>query len=285
MRIDLHAHCAASDGTSAPAEVVRRAHRAGLDVLALTDHDTVSGLAEAAAALPPGLTLVPGAEISCFVEVDGARVSLHLLGYLFDPDEPEFASERRLLRTDRERRARAIVDRLVDLGVPVSWEQVRAVAGGESVGRPHLARAMVDVGAVPDVASAFTRDWLGHGGRAYVERYELAPARALELIRAAGGVAVFAHPLASSRGPVVGDDVIVALARAGLAGIEVDHPDHTPDQRAHLRRVAHDLDLVVTGSSDDHGEITGHRLGCETTDPAAYERLVAAATGAAPIAA
>lgn len=284
MRIDLHTHSTASDGTQPPADVVRRAAAAGLDVVALTDHDTVAGLAEAAAALPAGLTLVPGAEISCEVpDASGRRTSLHLLAYLFNPEEPEFAAARDRLRTDRTRRAWAIVDKLAELGVPVTHEQVALLADGGAVGRPHIARAMVAAGVVPDVASAFTDEWIGARGRAYVDKYALDPVDAIRLVRAAGGVAVFAHPGASTRGAIVADEVTAALAAAGLWALEVDHPDHDPATRDRLRALAGTLGLAVTGSSDDHGTITGHRLGCETTAPEVWEALAAQASGASPL--
>ncbi|HZG93206.1 MAG TPA: PHP domain-containing protein [Mycobacteriales bacterium] len=284
MRIDLHAHSTASDGTQPPADVVRRAAAAGLDVVALTDHDTVAGHAEAAAALPPGLALVPGAEISCeVVGGDGARTSLHLLAYLFDADEPAFAAARERLRTDRVRRARHMVAKLVELGAPVTWERVSTLADGGAVGRPHVARALVEAGVVADVASAFSDEWIGSGGRAYVDKYALEPVAAIGLVRGAGGVAVFAHPGAAKRGDVVADDVPAAMAAAGLFALEVDHPDHDAGVRDRLRGLASSLGLAVTGSSDDHGTITGHRLGCETTRTEVWESLVAQATGAAPI--
>ncbi|MQA88432.1 MAG: PHP domain-containing protein [Streptosporangiales bacterium] len=275
MRIDLHSHSDASDGTEPPAEVVRRARAAGLDILALTDHDTVAGHREAAAALPPGLTLVPGVELSCLDEGS----SVHLLGYLFDPDEPELAAELERIRGDRARRGREMVDRLVRLGVPVSWAQVQRIAGRAAVGRPHIAQAMVEAGAVPGVADAFTTEWIAAGGRAYVGRYGPAPDRAIRLVRRAGGVTVLAHPYAE-RGHVLGDDVLARLAEAGLDGVEVDHPDHEPADRTRLRGLARELGLVPTGCSDDHGALTGHRLGCDTTAVQAYEVLVARADGA-----
>lgn len=281
MRIDLHAHSTASDGTSAPAEVMARAREAGLDVVALTDHDTVAGHAAAVAALPAGLTLVPGAEVSCAWQ--GA--SVHLLAYLFDPAEPALARELDLLRTDRDRRAREMVERLRALGADVTYERVLALAGGGAVGRPHVARALVEAGVVGDVAAAFTDDWIGADGRAYVDKYALDPVRAVALVNAAGGVAVFAHPGSAKRGRVVPESVIESLASAGLAGIEVDHPDHPPATRAALRIVADRLGLLATGSSDDHGSLTGHRLGCCTTAVEVWEALRDRATGCAPVAA
>ncbi|MGH3321405.1 MAG: PHP domain-containing protein [Streptosporangiaceae bacterium] len=279
MRIDLHSHSTASDGTDPPAEVVRHAGDARLDVVALTDHDTVAGHVAAAAALPRGIALVPGAELSC--AVDGA--SLHLLAYLFDPDEPLLAGERFRLRTGRERRARATVERLVALGAELTWGDVLQVAGDAPVGRPHIARAMVAAGVVPDAASAFTPRWIGTGGRAYIPKYSLDPVRAVALVRGAGGVAVLAHPFAGVQGRSHPVATIRTLARAGLAGLEVDHPEHGPEARRRLRRLADELGVVATGASDDHGTLTGHRLGCETTREEAYRRLIAQATGASVI--
>lgn len=283
MRIDLHSHSNASDGTQPPQDVVRRARAAGVDVLALTDHDTVDGIPAAAEALPEGLTLVAGSEISCASLVDGQRVSVHLLGYLFDPTEPTLAAELAAVRQDRETRARAMVDRLAELGAPISWSDVAAVAGDAPVGRPHVGRALVDVGVVGDVESAFTRDWIGFGGRAYVPKRSLDPAAAVRLVDAAGGVSVLAHPGATKRGLTLGDGAIADLAGAGLGGLEVDHPDHDPPTRTRLRELARELGLLATGSSDDHGELTGHRLGCEATSLDTYEAIVAAATGMSPL--
>ncbi|MGH8868407.1 MAG: PHP domain-containing protein [Actinomycetes bacterium] len=275
MRIDLHSHSTASDGTEPPAEVVRRAAEAGLDVLALTDHDTTAGLEEAAASLPPGLTLVPGIEISCAYE----GISLHLLAYLADGRDAALAGALERLRADRLRRGEAMVERCVALGAPLSWERVRALAGDGAVGRPHVARALAEAGVVASTADAFTPDWIGDGGRAYVPKEALDTEEAIGLVREAGGVSVFAHPLAESRGPVVDDTAIRTFAAVGLLGLEVDHPDHTAAHRAHLRRLADELGLLVTGSSDDHGSMTGHRLGTETTSPESYARILAAATG------
>lgn len=275
-RIDLHAHSSASDGTTAPAELVRHAAEVALDVVALTDHDTTAGWDEAADALPRGLRLVRGAEVSC----RAGDVSLHLLAYLFDPYDEPLARALHDLRASRVGRAERIVERLVADGVPVTWGQVQGLAGG-TVGRPHIAQALVEAGLVDSVSEAFGREWLGTEGRYWAGKEELEVLRALALVRAAGGVTVFAHPGAAARGRTVGDDVIRSMAAAGLTGLEVDHPDHTDDERAHLRRLAAELDLVVTGSSDYHGANKDVALGAHLTDEAAFERLVAAATGAA----
>ncbi|GHD57690.1 PHP domain-containing protein [Streptomyces goshikiensis] len=282
MRIDLHAHSTASDGTDSPAELVRNAAAAGLDVVALTDHDTVGGYAEAIAALqgiPAGLTLVTGAELSC--RLDG--IGLHMLAYLFDPDEPELARERELVRDDRVPRARAMVAKLRDLGVDITWEHVARIAGDGSVGRPHIATALVELGVVRSVSDAFTPAWLADGGRAYAEKHELDPFDAIRLVKAAGGVTVFAHPAAVKRGRCVPEAALGALAAAGLDGIEVDHMDHDTDTRARLRGLAGDLGLLTTGSSDYHGSRKTCRLGEHTTDPEIYGEITRRATGAFPV--
>ncbi|MCW2892002.1 MAG: hypothetical protein JWO75_1491 [Actinomycetia bacterium] len=271
MRIDLHVHSNASDGTDDPAEVMRRAAVADLDVVALTDHDTQAGLAEARAALPDGITLVPGMELSC--QLNGR--SVHLLGYLFDQEDPALCAETSQIRDDRTYRARAMVDRMRDLGADVTWEQVAAIAGGAVVGRPHLARALAASGAVATPADAFTADWIADGGRAFVDRYAPDLDRAVGLVRAAGGVPVLAHP--RSPGYEIPDEVIAALAGAGLCGIEVFHFDHDQSQRLRLTQLARSLNLIMTGGSDDHGSFNGHGLGSETTPPEEYERLLALA--------
>ncbi|MGW7421202.1 PHP domain-containing protein [Streptomyces sp. NPDC054813] len=279
MRIDLHCHSTASDGTDSPAELVRNAAAAGLDVVALTDHDTTRGHAEAVAALPEGLTLVTGAELSC--RIDG--VSMHMLAYLFDPEEPDLLAERELVRDDRVPRARGMVAKLNELGVPVTWEQVRRIAGDGSVGRPHVASALVELGVVPTVSDAFTREWLADGGRAFVEKHETDPFAVIRLVKQAGGVCVFAHPAAAERGRTVPESAIAELAAAGLDGIEVDHMDHDADTRVRLRGLAAELGLLVTGSSDYHGSRKTVALGEYTTDPEVYGEITRRATGAFPV--
>jgi hypothetical protein len=279
VRIDLHCHSTASDGTDTPAELVRNAAAAGLDVVALTDHDTTRGYAEAIAALPEGLTLVTGAELSC--RIDG--ISMHMLAYLFDPEEPALLAERELVRDDRVPRAQGMVAKLNALGVPVTWEQVERIAAGGSVGRPHVASALVELGVVPTVSDAFTKEWLADGGRAYVEKHETDPFEAIRLIKGAGGVAVFAHPAAAKRGRTVPEAAIAEMAAAGLDGIEVDHMDHDADSRERLRGLAKELGLLVTGSSDYHGSRKDVSLGEYTTDPEVYGEIIRRATGAFPV--
>jgi predicted metal-dependent phosphoesterase TrpH len=274
VRIDLHAHTTASDGTDTPAAMVAAAAAAGLDVVAITDHDTTLGWDEAFAARPEGLTIVPGVEVSCVHQsADGRRISLHLLAYLVDPDNADLQREWANLRDSRLTRGEAMVARLAADGYPITWEQVQALASGGSVGRPHIGRALVAAGVVPDVTAAF-RLLLNSRAGYYVPKADIDAFVALRLIRAAGGLPVFAHPIARRRGPVVGDDVVAAMAAAGLVGIEVDHPDHDATDRAHAAGLARQFGLVPTGSSDYHGSNKVTRLGQCTTAPDAWQRLL-----------
>ncbi|MBC8991041.1 PHP domain-containing protein [Micromonospora chalcea] len=281
-RIDLHTHSTASDGTLTPPELVRAAADAGLDVVALTDHDTTAGWAPAVAALPPGLTLIRGAEISCrWFGVEPA-IPLHLLAYLFDPAEPELAAELARVRQAREERGERIVRLLQADGIQVSWTEILAGADGGTVGRPHIAQALIRAGLVATTSEAFGPDWLGERYR--LPKDDIEVFRAMALVRAAGGVPVFAHPRASRRGRIVPDELIADLAAAGLAGLEADHEDHDAAEREHVRRLAAELGLLVTGSSDFHGTHKTVRLGAHTTGPEAYERIVALARGVTPVA-
>jgi len=275
VRADLHVHSNASDGTDDPAEVIRRAARAGLDAVALTDHDTVAGHPQAGRALAGHLMLVPGLELSC--QLQGR--SVHMLAYLFDPGHDELAAELSRIRDDRVWRARAMVDRLAELGVDISWDQLAAIAGPAVIGRPHIARAMVASGVIAEPGEAFTADWIADGGRAYVSRYALPPVRAIQLVRAAGGATVLAHPRAG-REWACPDEEIAGLAAVGLAGVEVFHPDHSTAERTRLRALAADLGLLASGGSDDHGALTGHRIGSEVAADGVCAALIAMTTGA-----
>jgi predicted metal-dependent phosphoesterase TrpH len=276
VRIDLHTHSSASDGTERPADLVRAAAAAGLDVVALTDHDTTRGWSEAEEALPSGLRLVRGAEISC--AYDG--ISLHLLAYLFDPSHAGLAAEMSMALDDRVPRAKAIVAKLAVAGYPVTWELVLdQLQDGATVGRPHIADTLVAAGVVADRNEAFT-SLLHDDGPFFVGHYYVDALLAVELVRAAGGVPVFAHPAAATRGTTVGDDAIRAMAAAGLAGLEVDHRDNAPADRERLRALAGELGLLVTGASDYHGAGKDNRLGEHTTDPAVLEALLGQVTSA-----
>jgi predicted metal-dependent phosphoesterase TrpH len=280
VRIDLHTHSSASDGTERPAELMRAAAAAGLDVVALTDHDTTRGWAEAEEALPSGLRLVRGAEMSCVY----GGVSLHLLAYLFDPSHAELAAEMSMALDDRVPRAKAIVAKLAAAGHPVTWELVLdQLQDGATVGRPHIADTLVAAGVVADRNEAFTT-LLHDDSPFFVGHYYVDALRAVELVRAAGGVPVFAHPAAATRGTTVGDDAIRAMAAAGLAGLEVDHRDNAPADRDRLRALAGELGLLVTGASDYHGAGKDNRLGEHTTDPEVLDALLGQATSAvAPV--
>jgi predicted metal-dependent phosphoesterase TrpH len=282
MRIDLHTHSSVSDGTDTPAELVATARAAGVDVIALTDHDTTAGWSPAQEARPPGLTVVPGMELSCrWVPDDQPPISVHLLGYLFDPLHPGFAAERARLRDERLERGERIVTALAEAGYPVAWDRIVERSEGGVVGRPHIARALVDAGAADSVDHAFAT-MLHPRSPYYMTKADTDVREGIALVRAAGGVPVFAHGLATRRGRIVGDDAIAAMAEAGLLGLEVDHPDHSADERAHLRGLAAELGLIVTGSSDYHGTNKATPIAACTTDPEQWEALLAAGTGSAP---
>jgi predicted metal-dependent phosphoesterase TrpH len=282
MRIDLHTHSSVSDGTDSPIELLAAARAAGLDVVALTDHDTTAGWAEAERARPEGLTVVPGMELSCRWFPAGAPpISVHLLAYLFDPTHPALAAERARLRDERLGRGERIVAALAEAGHPVDWSEIVERSDGGVVGRPHVARALVKAGVVESVDHAFAT-LLHHRGPFYVAKADTDVLDGIALVRAAGGVTVFAHGLATRRGRVVGDEAIATMAEAGLLGLEVDHPDHDPDERAHMRGLAGELGLLVTGSSDYHGANKTTPIAACTTAPDQYEALLAAGTGATP---
>jgi predicted metal-dependent phosphoesterase TrpH len=282
MRIDLHTHSSVSDGTESPARLLATARDAGLQVIALTDHDTTDGWAAAELARPAGLTVVPGMELSCRWFPDGDRpISVHLLAYLFDPEHPGLMSERTRLREERLDRGERIAAALAAAGYPVSWERIVEASEGGVVGRPHIARALVDAGVVESVDHAFAT-LLHPRSPHYVAKVDTDVREGIALVRAAGGVPVFAHGLATKRGRVVGDDAIAAMAEAGLLGLEIHHPDHSPEERAHLRALADELGLIRTGSSDYHGSNKTTPIGACTTEPDQFEALLAAGTGSAP---
>ncbi|TQN41570.1 hypothetical protein FHU33_0939 [Blastococcus colisei] len=282
MRIDLHTHSSVSDGTESPADLLAGACAAGLDAVALTDHDTTAGWSVAEATRPAGLTVVPGMEMSCrWFPGDQPPISVHLLAYLFDPNHPGFAAERARLRDERLERGERIVAALATAGYPVSWERIVERSDGGVVGRPHIARALVEAGAADSVDHAFAT-LLHHRSPYYVTKADTEVREGIALVRAAGGVPVFAHGLATKRGRIVGDDAIATMVDAGLLGLEVDHPDHSPDERAHLRGLAGDLGLIITGSSDYHGTNKVTPIAACTTDPDQFEAILTAGTGSTP---
>jgi len=257
VRIDLHTHSVASDGTEQPAEVIASAVRAGLDVVALTDHDSTRGWDEAErAARELGIALVRGSELSC--RLHGR--SVHLLGYLYDPLSPALLAEAETVRAARIERGRRIVE-LLARDMAITWDDVLAQTGDSAtVGRPHIADALVARGHVPDRTAAFDR-LLATGSEYWVPHYAPHAAEAIRLVVAAGGVPVLAHPGAARRDRPVSDEEIAVLVDAGLAGLEVDHRDNDDAQRARLRAAAGRHGLLQTGSSDYHGTGKPNRLG------------------------
>jgi predicted metal-dependent phosphoesterase TrpH len=276
VRIDLHAHSNVSDGTTSPGDVVRRAAERGLDVLALTDHDTSAGWAEAAeGARTVGLCFVPGLEVSTKL----AGRSVHLLAYLPDVDYPPLAAELPQIVAGRGDRLTAMLAQLAAVDREVSAEDVRRQTGAHGVvGRPHVADALVAKGFARDRAAAFER-WLNPGRAGFVVRYAPRTPDMVRIVNDAGGVAVIAHPWGRSSRSARSVETLAELADGGLVGIEVDHQDHSPTDRDTLRRLASELGLVATGSSDYHGVgKVDHELGCNVTAPDEFRRLVAAAS-------
>lgn len=283
VRIDLHTHSTESDGTDTPSELVGTAVAAGLDVIALTDHDTTAGWAEARRAVREhgsgAVRVVPGAELSCrHTRDNGQRVTVHLLAYLFDPCSPALMAEQRRLRTERRFRLHAMASRMSADGFPIDPDGLMAALPADSPsGRPHLARALVAAGTVSSVDEAFAR-YLGIRGRYYVPRTDTPVLKAIQMINDAGGTTVLAHPFAA-RGPMMTTKEIAELTDHGLRGIEVDHPDHNPPTRVDLRVIAAELALVPTGSSDYHGMNKTIAIGQETTAPESLERLAGKCDG------
>jgi predicted metal-dependent phosphoesterase TrpH len=272
--IDLHTHSDESDGTFTPSEVVRRAAELGLDVVALTDHDTTAGLEEAGeAAREVGVELVRGVEFSA--EYEGT--SIHVLCYWMDVSNEELQTELQRLRDDRFRRGEMMIEKLQALGFDISFERVREIAGGGNIVRPHVAQAMVEAGIVADEAEAFDR-FIADGGPAHVPKHALDPLDSVDLIGRAGGVCVLAHPGMWGDQTSVPDDLIAAMAERGMVGLEVDHTDHTPEQRSTYRAMAERLGLVATGGSDCHGtRYDPIRLGSSLCDPEQFAALHARA--------
>jgi predicted metal-dependent phosphoesterase TrpH len=288
VSIDLHTHTTRSDGTTTPSENASLAAHAGLRGLAVTDHDTTAGWEEAADACRRlGLAFVPGVELS--TEVHGT--SVHLLGYWMDPDHPDLVAECDRLFNERERRAAAIVARLADLGAPLDLERVRAHARDAPIGRPHIAKAMVEAGIVPDVASAFDH-YIADGGPAYVPKHALDPVAGARLIRRAGGVAVLAHPALTGERDLPAPEAPAATARmlellddlvaAGLAGVEAHHVGHDEEQRAVWREAARERELLVTASSDFHGDTKDVALGAASSPLELLDELRSRVGGGGP---
>ena len=251
---DLQLHSSASDGSDPPAEVVRRAASAGFAAIALTDHDTMDGVAEATAeSLRQGIELLPACELST-LDDDGRQVDL--LAYGVSPDDSGFTTFLARVRGARLGRAFDMVERLNALGYPVSWDRVRELAGGENIGRPHVARAMVEAGVVPTVTAAFTPEFIADGGRCYVQRMKVSPEAAIGQVHQAGGVVVAAHPGRTG----LTDDDIAMLVDQELDGLEVYYPRHDTREVERFEALAERHRLLVTGGSDDHGDLNEGRL-------------------------
>jgi 3',5'-nucleoside bisphosphate phosphatase len=272
--IDLHTHTNFSDGTDSPAQLINKALAAGISVIGLTDHDSVSGWQEATAALRPGISLVPGAEISCQTS-DG--ISVHILGLLFDSQNIELMKTMEETRENRHGRMAKIIARINEAGIDITMEDVlEQLADGATLGRPHLADALVKKGVVTSRDEAFTQ-MLHNKSKYYVSHYSPTPEVAIKLIKDAGGVSVIAHPMASHRGRTISIETFGSLIKAGLDGIEVDHRDHSPDEKNQLIELARDNNLIMTGASDYHGNGKLNLLGEYTTLPEEWEKLEARA--------
>jgi len=268
--IDLHTHTSYSDGTDTPAQLINKALAAGISIIGLTDHDSISGWQEATYALRTGISLVPGAEISCQTP-DG--ISVHILGLLFDSNNSELMSTLEKTRENRHGRMGKIIARINEAGIDITMDDVlEQLSDGATLGRPHLADALVKKGIVASRDEAFTQ-MLHNNSKYYVSHYSPTPEAAIKLIKAAGGVSVIAHPMASHRGRTISLDTFGSIIQAGLDGIEVDHRDHSPDEKSQLIKLANESNLVMTGASDYHGNGKLNTLGEYTTKPEQWEKL------------
>ena len=282
MLIDLHTHTNASDGTDSPSELIDKAINRGINILALTDHDTTRGWSEASSALlnhssQSSMKLVLGAEISC---QDENGISIHMLGLLFDPDYQPLFEVLERTRENRHSRMERIIARLNEAGIDITLDEVNAQRKGDAtLGRPHLADALVARGHVASRDEAFAA-LLHNKSKFYINHYSPSPVETIKLIKAAGGVAVIAHPLASQRGRTISLDLFESLISAGLDGIEVDHRDHSESEKSELLRFAIENELIVTGSSDYHGTGKLNQLAEYTTHPRQWEALEARALSA-----
>ena len=270
MVIDLHTHTSYSDGTDTPAQLINKALAAGISIIGLTDHDSISGWQEATDALRTGISLVPGAEISCQTP-DG--ISVHILGLLFDSNNSELMNTLEKTRENRHSRMEKIIARINEAGIDITMDDVlEQLSDGATLGRPHLADALVKKGIVASRDEAFTQ-MLHNNSKYYVSHYSPTPEAAIKLIKAAGGVSVIAHPMASHRGRTISLDTFGSIIQAGLDGIEVDHRDHSPDEKSQLIKLANESNLVMTGASDYHGNGKLNTLGEYTTRPEQWEKL------------
>lgn len=268
--IDLHTHTTFSDGTDTPTQLINKALAAGITTIALTDHDSISGWQEATTALRPGICLVPGAEVSCQT-LDG--ISVHILGLLFDSSNSELIDTLEKTRENRFGRMEKIIAKINEAGIEISMSEVlEQLSDGATLGRPHLADALIKKGVVASREEAFTQMLHNHS-KYYVSHYSPTPEAVIKLIKDAGGVAVIAHPMASHRGRTISLDTFGSLIQAGLDGIEVDHRDHSAEEKTQLISLAKESKLVMTGASDYHGNGKLNLLGEYTTEPAQWQKL------------
>ncbi len=271
-RVDLHLHSTASDGRFSPAEIVRKSAEAGLTVIALADHDTVDGIVPAleAARTFPRLKVIPGVEIS----TDVPSGEVHVLGYFIDYTYPELQASLRRMRHSRQERAQGMITKLRNLGLPIDWERVREIAGDGSIGRPHLAQAMLEKDYITSIKEAFTK-YIGWGGPAYVERAKMTPGEAVALILQANGLPVLAHPL-TVNDP---ETMVIELKANGLVGIEAYYDSSTTEEVNRLVSLAERYGLIATGGSDYHGldDSAETMIGGADVPVEAVEQLIALA--------
>ena len=268
--IDLHTHTTFSDGTDTPTQLINKALAVGITTIALTDHDSISGWQEATTALRPGICLVPGAEVSCQT-LDG--ISVHILGLLFDSSNTELIDTLEKTRENRFGRMEKIIAKINEAGIEISMSEVlEQLSDGATLGRPHLADALIKKGVVASREEAFTQMLHNHS-KYYVSHYSPTPEAVIKLIKDAGGVSVIAHPMASHRGRTISLDTFGSLIQAGLDGIEVDHRDHSAEEKTQLISLAKESKLVMTGASDYHGNGKLNLLGEYTTEPAQWQKL------------
>ena len=268
--IDLHTHTTFSDGTDTPTQLINKALAVGITTIALTDHDSISGWQEATIALRPGICLVPGAEVSCQT-LDG--ISVHILGLLFDSSNTELIDTLEKTRENRFGRMEKIIAKINEAGIEISMSEVlEQLSDGATLGRPHLADALIKKGVVASREEAFTQMLHNHS-KYYVSHYSPTPEAVIKLIKDAGGVSVIAHPMASHRGRTISLDTFGSLIQAGLDGIEVDHRDHSAEEKTQLISLAKESKLVMTGASDYHGNGKLNLLGEYTTEPVQWQKL------------
>lgn len=257
MYADLHLHTTASDGSNAPAEVVALAREKGFAAIAITDHDTVEGLAEALeAGTKLGVEVIPGIELST-LEHDR---EIHILGYYLDWENELLQAKLKRFIEARRERAVKMVEKLNTLGCHISLKRVKEISGGPFIGRPHIARALLEKGYINELSDAFTADFIGRGGRAYAERFKLTPPDGIQLVLQFGGIPVLAHPGFLSKGEPLQATELTHLVDAGLLGMEIIYSKHTPEQQHYYGKIARDLGLIITGGSDCHGDHGGNPL-------------------------